>query len=242
MLHNSRFHAATTVGGARMGLFNFFGHREIDEWRDQYTLAAAATLNTFAVQWIESFEEELKTATWKDGLLAQNSFIATRIAPRLQTEAAQVLDHIVEGANRALQRIVEHQAVWQCEPSAPDVPDAFEGWQDVAVAAGPLAGGVVAAAALPTMAVTTSTAFFGLVTTTAISWPVVIGGGALAAIGVATGVLNTARIWDKTEARLRAKVRDHVVAVLLEGNPKHPSILEQLKRVLADAAAKAKKL
>jgi hypothetical protein len=80
------------------------------------------------------------------------------------------------------------------------------------------------------------------VTTTAISWPIVIGGSALAGIGVATGVLNTAKIWDKTEARLRRKIRDHVVCALLQGRPGSPAILDQLKDVLDDAAKKAKKL
>jgi hypothetical protein len=225
-----------------MKLFNFVDRREIDEWRDQYTLAAAATLNGFAIDMLASFEDELKTASWTDGLLAQNSFVATRIAPRLQHEAAPVLEHIVAGANKALQRIVDHQAIWHYEPSITDRPEAFEGWEDVAVAVGPLAGGVVAAAALPAMAVTTSTVFFGLITTTAISWPVVVGGGALAAVGVATGAINTAKIWDKTEARLRRKVRDHVVSVLLAGRQGAPSILDELRRVLGEAAAKAKKL
>ena len=225
-------------------MFNFLslsGSHEVDNWRDDYTLAAAATLNDLAVELLGSCEDELKAATWTDGLIGQAGFIATRITPKIHETARPVVDHIIERANSSLARLVDQQATWSYAPACGTTENhASGGWQDVAVAAGPLAGGVAVAAALPAMAVTTSTAFFGLVTTTAISWPIVLGGGALAGVAIATGLVNTGQIWDKTEARLRSKVREHVVAVLLKGSSRHPSILEQLTKAFAAAAEKAR--
>lgn len=226
-------------------MFNFlglFGHREIDEWRDGYTLMAAATLNEAAGNLIASFEEDLKSLSLKETLLGQRNFIATRVSPRVREFAGPVIDHIVGRANEALAQIIEYQAIWKHQPISASVgDDGFEGWGDIAVAAGPLAGGVAVAAALPSMAVTTSTAFLGLVVTTTISWPVLIGGSAFAGIAIAGGVLNTARMRDRAKARLRRRVHDYVVAALLHGSPKEPSILQQLGEALSTAASQAKK-
>ncbi|NJC05758.1 hypothetical protein GGQ97_001551 [Sphingomonas kaistensis] len=223
-------------------LLKLFGNHEIDAWRDEYTLVAAATLNRVAGDLLESFEEDLKEASWKDGLLRPGGFIAERVTPTVNAVARPVIEAFLKRANGALLEIVEHQTTWQYEPqSGGQDQHANDGWQDVAVAAGPLAGGVAVAAALPAMAVTTSTAVFGLVTTTAISWPVVVGGGAIAGIGIATGLLNAGKLWDKTEARLRKKIREHVVSILLRGTEKHPAVLEQLRDVLAKTAERAKR-
>ncbi|URD60772.1 hypothetical protein M8312_13495 [Sphingomonas sp. KRR8] len=223
-------------------LLNLFDNHEINAWRDDYTLAAAATLNQVAGDLIADFEKDLKQATWKEGLLAQSRFIAERVTPTVHAVARPIVDAFVDRANGALWRIVECHSTWQYEPmSGGEDHHADGGLADVALAAGPLAGGVAALAAVPAMAVTTSTAFFGLVTTTAISWPVVVGGGALAAVGIATGLLNTGKLWDKTEAPLRRKVREHVVSILLKGSEKHPAVLEQLIAVLEATAERAKK-
>lgn len=223
-------------------LGNLFGNHEVDAWRDDYTLAAAATLNQVAGDLIADFESDLKNATWKDGLLGQSSFIAERVTPTVHAVARPVVDAFVNKANEALLSIVECQSTWQYEPmSGGEDHHAGGGMVNVALAAGPLAGGVATLAAVPLMAVTTSTAFFGLVTTTAISWPVVVGGGALATVGIATGLLNTGKLWDKTEARLRKKIREHVVSILLKGSEKQPAVLEQLSAVLEATAERAKK-
>lgn len=224
-----------------MNFLNLFGKHEIDVWRDDHTLVAASCLKEVAADLIASFEKDLKAASWKDGLIGQNAFIATNVNPRIHEMARPLVDYIVTRANEALARIVAHQAIWQYRPTvAPEGEAAFEGWQDVAVAAAPLAGGVATAVALPAMAVTTSAAFFGLVTTTAVSWPVVVGGGAVAAVGIGTGLINAGKIWDKTEARLRRKVQDHVVATLLVGD-RQPSVLKQLTDAFATTAKEAKR-
>lgn len=224
-----------------MNFLNLFRKHEIDAWRDDYTLAAASVLNEVATDLIASFEDDIKAASWKDGLLGQKAFIARNVDLRIHEMARPLVDRIITRANEALARIVAHQAIWQYRPTdAPAGEEAFEGWQDVAVAAAPLAGGVATAVALPAMAVTTSAAFFGLVTTTVVSWPVVVGGGAVAAVGIVTGMINAGKIWDKTEVRLRRKVHDHVVATLLVGD-RQPSVLEQLTDAFAATANEAKR-
>lgn len=224
-------------------LLKLFSLREIDDWREDFTLMAAATLNELATDLIVICEGELKEATWNDGFLGQSAFVSNRIIPLVQGAVGPVVEQIFSEANEALERLVQHQAAWRHD-SVVGVDERYStgAWQDVAVAAVPLAAGVTVAAALPTFAVTSSTAFFGLVTTTAISWPVALGGGAVAALAIGTGVLNTGRIWNKAEARLRTMVRNHVIATLLKGSADQPSILEQVSSALETAAQRAKEI
>lgn len=227
-------------------MFDFrkiFGWHEIDAWRDEQTLGAAAVLNQLAADLVHSFEDELKGASWRDGLIAPAAFITTHIAPQVRDATEPVVAKIIDRANGELQRIVAHQAVWnETARHLPETDESSAALTDVAWAAAPLAGGFAAAAAVPTMGVTTTTVFFGLMTTTAISWPVVIVGSAVAGAGIATGVLNTGRIWAKAEQRLRKRVHQHVVAVLLQGPISQPAVLEQLAALFDRTATEAKKL
>lgn len=225
-----------------MSIFNriFLGHR-IDDWASHCKLVAARTLNQVAADLIAASEEDIRAASLKDGMINPSAFIHERIAPRLQALAEPVAIEILSEANLALQQIVDEQAVWLRGPEHAEAPEGgFEGAKDVAFAAVPLATGVVAAASLPFVAVTTTTAWFGLVTTTVISWPIVVGGGAIAGLGIATGLLNTAKIRDRTRARLRDRVRRFVIAALIEGEARAPSILQQLAGEFDRAAARAK--
>ncbi|WP_066653654.1 hypothetical protein [Sphingomonas sp. CCH10-B3] len=227
-----------------MGLFNriFLGHR-IDDWASEYSLVAARTLNQVAADLIASAEQDVSNASLKDGLLAQSAFLQNSIAPKVREVAEPVAIEILNEANAALAAIVEEQAVWVRGPDYAEQPEAaFDGAKDIAAAAVPLAAGVATAASLPFAAVTTTTAWLGLVTTTTISWPVVLGGGALAGLGIATGLVNTAKIRDRTKARLRDRVRSFVVASLIGGDENSPSILQQLTAEFDHAAKRAKAL
>ncbi|MCB4859164.1 hypothetical protein K7W03_06065 [Sphingobium sp. PNB] len=227
-----------------MGLFNrIFAGQKIDEWASDYTLVAARTLNQVAADLIVSAEDEIAKVGLKDGLFSQATFIQERIAPMVRSVAEPVAIEILDEANTALLELVEEQAVWVRGPEHAEEPEgAFEGARDVAAAAVPLAAGVATAAALPFAAVTTTTAWLGLVTTTAISWPVVLGGGALAGLGLATGVFNTAKIRDRTLVRLRKRVRGFIVASLIDGSEQSPAILQQLATEFNRAAKRAKAL
>jgi hypothetical protein len=230
--------------GSSMGLFNriFDGHR-IDAWASEYTLIAARTLNQVAADLIRDSEEEVASVGLKDGLFAQSAFVQNSIAPRVRAVAEPVAIEILNEANAALAEIVAAKAVWVRGSEYTEQPEgAFDGAKDVAAAAMPLAAGVATAASLPFAAVTTTTAWFGLVTTTAISWPVVLGGSALAGLAIATGLLNTAKIRDRTQARLRDRVRTFVVASLINGNENSPSILQQVTAEFDRAAERAKSI
>ncbi len=213
-----------------MGLFNrvFLGHK-IDEWASEWTLIASRTLNQVAADLIVLAEDEIGKVGLKDGLFNPAAFVHARVAPMVRAAAEPIANSIVDEANAALLELVDVQADWMRGPAHAEGADrAFEGAKDVAAAAVPLAAGVASVAALPFAAVTTTTAWFGLVTTTAISWPIVVGGGALAGLGLATGALNTAKLRDRTQIRLRERVRQFVVSSLIAGCERSPAILQQL--------------
>lgn len=218
-----------------------FADHRFDEWVSDQTMMAARILNQAAADIILQSEDELATASWKDGLINPNAFIVDRIAPRVRDVAEPVALMIIEEANRSLQTIVDVQAVWtRSIENAPLGDNTFEGVGDFAVAVVPLGAGAAAAAALPFAAVTTTTAFLGLVSTSAISWPVVLGGGALASLGIVTGVVEGSKIWSKVEVRLRKRIRDFVVATLIKGDAGHPAILEQLIAEFHGTATRAR--
>ncbi len=240
----SSFRFDRGTAGKFMGLFNrVFAGQRIDEWASDYTLVAARTLNQVAADLIVSVEGEIAKVSLKDGLFNQATFIQARIAPMVRSVAEPIAIEILDKANTALLELVEEQAVWVRGPEHAEQPEgAFEGAKDVAAAAVPLAAGVATAAALPFAAVTTTTAWLGLVTTTAISWPVVLGGGALAGLGLATGFFNTVKIRDRTLGRLRKRVRGFIVASLIDGSEQSPAILQQLATEFDRAAKRAKSL
>jgi hypothetical protein len=216
------------------------GHR-IDDWASEYSLVAARTLNQVPADLLASAEQDISSASLKDGLLSQSAFLQNRIAPKVREVAEPVAIEILNEANVALAAIVEEQAVWVRGPDYAEQPErSLEGASDIAAAAVPLAAGVATAASLPFAAVTTTTAWLGLVTTTTISWPVVVGGGALAGFGIATGLLNTAKIRDRTQARLRDRVRSFVIGSLIGRHGNSPSILQQLTAEFDRAAKRAK--
>jgi hypothetical protein len=225
-----------------LGLFNriFAGHK-IDEWASCYALVAARTLNQVAADLIICAEEEIARVDLRQGLFGPAAFIQERIAPLVRTVAEPVALEILAEANTALLDLVEAQAVWVRGPEHSEGPEgAFQGAKDVAAAAVPLAAGAATAAALPYAAVVTTTAWLGLATTTAISWPVVVGGGALAGLGLATGLFNAAKLRDRAVVRLRMRVREFIIASLIEGSEQAPSILQQLSAELERTAERAK--
>ncbi|QXF12810.1 MULTISPECIES: hypothetical protein [Sphingopyxis] len=218
----------------------FVDHR-FEEWASEQTLLAARILNQAAADLMLHAEEDLKTARWKDGLIDPNAFLKDRIAPRIRAVGEPLALMLIEEANQALQLLASERALWSRNiEDAPTSGNSFESAGDIAAAVIPLGAGTAAAAALPYVAITTTTAYFGLVTTSAISWPVVVGGGAIAALGIATGVVEGSRLWSKVEARLRRKNRDFIVAALLQGTEECPSILEQLASEYQRTAERAR--
>jgi hypothetical protein len=224
-------------------LNRIFASHKIDGWASDHTLAAARRLNQLAADLIVAAEVDVAKVGLADGLFGQSTFINRHIAPMVRLAAEPVAFDILEEANRALPDVVADLAQWSPQPEYAESPDAaFDGAKDILTAAVPLVGGLASAAAVPFAAVTTTTALFGLVSFTAISWPVVIGGGAVAAVGVTTGVLNTGKLKDRTKARLRDRVRRFILSSLIEGHKGSPSVLEQLAAEFDRTARRAKAL
>ncbi len=225
-----------------MSLLNrIFASHKIDGWASDHTLAAARKLNLLAADLIVTAEIEVAKAGMMDGLLGQSAFINRHIAPLIRAVVEPVAFDLVDDANRALPDVVAEMAQWSPQAEYAEGPEAaFDGAKDILAAAVPLVGGMASAAAVPFAAVTTTTALFGLVSFTAISWPVVVGGSAVAAVGVATGVLNTAKLKDRTTARLRHRVSRFILSSLIEGTEGSPAVLQQLAAEFAHTARRAK--
>lgn len=220
-----------------------WGRHKVDDWREGWTLSAAATLNEVAAQLGRHVDDEVAKASYRDVLLAPGTIIATRIAPRVEEVALPIVTMLMGRANEGLREIVDHQAVWHERPDmAPVAPGPWEGAGDVIGAAVPLGGGAAIAMALPFAAISTKTALFGLVATTAVSWPVVVVGGAVAGTALLTGAVSGARLRDRFAGRLRLNARKHIATRLLTGSAKNPSLLQQVTACLTETAKQAKKL
>lgn len=225
------------------GLQRLFDKRAIDGWREEQVLRAAATLNQLAADVVSGFEKDIASATLRESLFSQQRFLADKVAPRVRSAADEVIKQLVAAANEDLGKLAQHCAVWHDRPNGTlNEQAAFDGWSDVATAGAPLAAGAAVASTLPIIGVTTTTAFFGLVTTTAISWPVVLVGGSFAGVALVTGVFKVSQLRDKFDARLRHKIHAYVVATLIKGSVASPAILEQLAQLYQDAATRAKAL
>lgn len=225
------------------GLQRLFDKRAIDDWREEQVLRAAATLNQLAADVVSGFEKDIASATLRESLFSQQRFLADKVAPHVQSAADEVIKQLVAAANADLGKLAQHSAVWHDRPNGTlNEQAAFDGWQDIATAGGPLAAGAAVASTLPIIGVTTTTAFFGLVTTTAISWPVVVVGGSFVGVALVTGLFKGSQLRDKSDARLRRKIHAYVVATLIKGSATSPAILEQLAQLYQDAATRAKAL
>jgi hypothetical protein len=220
-----------------------FYDQRFDEWASKHSLLAARVLNQAAADLILQAEHDLKSARWKDGLIDPNAFLIAKISTRIQTVADPLAKMLIEEANRELQELVGDKAIWSRSVSnAPTAANSFESVGDLATIALPLGAGAAAALALPSAAVTTSTAYFGLVTTTIVSWPVLLGGAAVAGLGITTGLIEGKRLWSKVEGRLRVKTRNFVIAALVKGSTEYPAVLEQLTAEFWRTAERARSL
>lgn len=227
-----------------MSLLNrLFPSREIDRWAADQKLAAEQQLKQVVHDLLVSAEAEIAKVGLLDGLIGQSTFINDRIAPMVRNVAEPVAADILYNANLALPDMVVDNAQWQVQPEFAESPEApFDGAKDILSAAVPFVGGVAGAAAVPFAAVTTTTALFGLVSFTTVSWPIVVGGGTLVAAGLVTGILNTGKLKHRTKVRLRNRVERFISASLIKGTAKNPAVLQQLVAEFDRTAQRAKAL
>lgn len=222
-------------------LSRMLARREIDAWRDRWADTAYATLADATAGIIDSLEGDLATVSWRRTMLAPNAYMTTVTDPHVRSVVDPLIEKLVRNANSELLAIVEHQAVWHASPRADEPDVAGDGLAHVASAVAPLAAAGGLAIALPGMAVTTTTAWLGMVTVTTISWPVAIGIGTVAGTLFLLGGYKLAGVPDKLRARLAKRMRARVEHTLLRGTAEHPSILHQLVTILETTADQAKR-
>lgn len=223
-----------------MRLARLFLSNRLREWRDEQFSNAALVLHQLAADLAEQADSQIDGLSRSELAFHQMKFLSRTLGPMVRSAAQPVMLRLVESANRNLEEIAARNAVWgeaQTDDSGSDA--VFDGWRDVVLAAAPITGGIATAAALPVMAVTTTVSWFGLITTTAISWPVVVGGSALAGGLLAAGVWNTSQLADRLRRRLRSKAREQIRATLIAGK-KSPAVLEQFAALLNDTIKLAK--
>ncbi len=196
-------------------LMRLFGRGEIRRWRDLHVAMARAVLQQAAADLVESFDADLSQADWRDGLIEQTRFVATRIAPVVRQVAEPLARRVIEEADRALQPIAWHHLQWQPLPMDTNLMrDMMEELGDWAAAG--------------------SAALSGLMRGAATTLPI----GGAPARGSAPGDWMRLR----AEARLRAKVQAYVYATVVQGPKGRPALLEHTIGLLRDAARHARPL
>lgn len=222
-----------------MRLTSLFVTNRLHEWREDQYADAGLVLHQFATDLIEHVDAEIDGMSNRAVVINQATFIARAVLPLIKERSRPLMDRLSEKANRDLEALAHEAAIWAESPTDEPRESFLEGMPDVALAAGPLAGGVATAIAIPAAAVTTTTGIFGLFATTTVSWPVVASGGLVAGGLIATGIWNASRLTDKMRARLRRKSCEFILATVLSGR-KHPSLLEQFARHLDAVVERAR--
>jgi len=218
-----------------------FGQK-FDSWAEEQTLISARVLNQAAADILRAVDAEIAQARWRDGFDTAR-FLRNKVVPitREVTEPLAVM--LIEDANKFLAELVDLKLQWsRTIDLEPETGTLFEGVGDVAAAAVPIGVGAATAAGLPFMAVSTTAVLFGFLTVTTISWPIVAAGSAVAALGVATGAVQTSKLWSRMQTRMRKKSQAFVVAVLLKGRGDQLSLLERLTSEFQNAAQLAREI
>ncbi|WP_265571052.1 hypothetical protein [Sphingomicrobium nitratireducens] len=222
-----------------MRLTSLFVTNRLHEWREDQYVGAGLVLHQFATDLIEYVDADIDALSNRVLATKQATYIARTVLPMIKERSRPLMDKLSAKANRDLEALAHEAAIWAESPTDEPRESYLEGMPDVALAAGPIAGGVATAMAIPAAAVTTTTGIFGFFATTTISWPIVASGGLVAGGLIATGLWNASRITDKMRARLRKKSREFILATVLIGK-KHPSLLEQFARHLDAVVERAR--
>ncbi len=214
--------------------------RAVLEWRDKHTVLATLTLNRRWQDLKPAIETKLEQVPWKSAIAAPTKYIKNEIDPLLAAELAPLAAKLVKDAHDDLSSVIEQQI--EVDPAMADRSTDehhLETAVDLLESLVPLAGGLAMGAALPSMAVVSGTAAFGLVATSTVSVPILAGGLAIAGLAVATGAVKANQLYALRSSRMKARVASHVEQALLsvDMNAAHPSVLARIVGAYEDAAA-----
>lgn len=217
--------------------------RSILKWRDRHLVAASLALNRAWQDVRPVVEEKLAAISWKSVLFESDAFVAREIDPLVADAVGTATQRIMAVAQSELDTLVSHQMEVERslqQTSTEQQQDRWAGTVDLLAGVAPLAGGVAAGAAVPGLAIVSGTAFLGLVSTSVVSVPILVGGIVVVGALLSAGALQTSKIKDKGTARMLDRVRRHVEAAVLSVDPDAatPSVNLRLQNAIT-AAAKA---
>lgn len=113
----------------------------------------------------------------------------------------------------------------------------WDSLSDVASSLGRIFGGAAAASAVPAAAITTTAGFLGFGAATVVSWPVIVGGGAIAGTAVATGLIRTAKLKSRRADAFLARLNDRVARAVFSRDPEHSSLLSRVEAAIEATAS-----
>lgn len=227
-----------------MNIFkHYFLKREIEDWRETTIMDSARVLGQVTAQLLIMFDQDIAKLDLKNSLIKSDQFITDIVDPEVRKVIEPVVALIIKNANDNLNQLVASHLVWTQQDEGNSEPiNQIGAMFDVAIGVGPIVGGGILALAIPSMAVTTTTGWFGLAVTTAVSWPVILAGGTAVGAAVAVGAFNVSRINVKAQQRVRNKIKQKLYKQIMHGTPEEPSILDQLTILFNEAAEKAKSI
>lgn len=219
--------------------------RNILDWRDRHKLASALALARCWQDMRPTVNERIEAIGWYDAAVTPSAFIEQEVDPLLVDGISSTVERLVKDAQDDLRKIVEHQlSVTASVAQVGAHTNTFEDATELLSGIAPLAGGLALGAALPSMAVVTGATAFGLVATSTVSVPILLGGLALAGGAIATGAVKTSQLRDYRSKSIRKRIETHVEQSVLSTSPPPtqstaPSVLFQIHQALDEAASKA---
>ena len=194
-------------------------------------MAAMEKLNQAWGDFRPAIVEQLDGIGWKHAVISPGAFVREKVDPRIATRFAPVVAACVAAAKEDLADLFEDE--WSVDTNfagSSESDNRLAAALDVLQGVGPLASGLFVGAAIPSVAVVSGTAMLGLVATSTISMPIVLGGLALAGTSVATGVVKTSAIRDKAIKRMIGRIDRHVSNALLDPDidDRHPAVLARV--------------
>ena len=193
--------------------------RRILEWRDECLFDAKISLTRVALDLAPLIRETLENASMVEIIGKPTSFCATRVDPIVAARLKPELTRLEKMASEKLLDISNAATYFEQADFASKADGSL--WSnaiDIGSVGAPVALGAGALLAAPAMAVGTTAAFFGLVTTSAISVPVLLGVFGVASIATATGLTRGFRLKERAVNRLNDKVLTSIAASII-GEP-----------------------
>lgn len=190
--------------------------RQILEWCDRHKMDANLIL---ARRWQDLkpvIAAKIEEIGWYEATVTHSGFLKEKINPMLIAGFQETVADIMARAQSDLQAVMDHRLNDIDAGDGADADDGFnERMAELFTSVAPLAGGLAVGAALPSVAVVSGTAVFGLVATSTVSVPILLGGLAVATGAIATGAFKTSQLRSKSAARTLKRVTKHVERSIL---------------------------